>query len=298
MQATVQSYLDLLKGKHKGVLPDYFCPDCGADLRDNRCHGRVKTCKNRVQHLGDEIEDEHRFPKDTVDGICDHCGGPTCPDCETTRKCARTRVHGFNVCQVHGAASPKARGTKPGGPIKHGRYSKKLGGLGRDLLADYETAKASGELFTINREVALMEMLIADALEQLSGGNRDKLWGEALTCMDNMDFALSRGDKKGAEYHHTRLRQTLIQGASLTDARRQVQSLAQTKTRMVDTERKYRLQHGLTLTVEEHLTQLRAILAVFLSHVKDEQAIIKVRHAVQLMLEGKVDQVQLNTHES
>lgn len=79
-------------------------------------------------------------------------------------RCERRAVTGFRVCQVHGAGSPKSRGTKGGRPVSHGVYSQKIKHDVNELFNDF--MDDAENLTNIDHDIGLMRAMMVDAINK------------------------------------------------------------------------------------------------------------------------------------
>ena len=91
-----------------------------------------------------------------------------CPKCGTDRKCERYQVQGYNVCGVHGAGWPKARGKLAGRkpkqiepPRPRGKYSPAR------LLEKLDLLWGDPDYLALRSEISLLDARIAEVAEKL-----------------------------------------------------------------------------------------------------------------------------------
>jgi hypothetical protein len=96
-------------------------------------------------------------------------------------QCLRTASPGFSVCSMHGS--------KGGGPIKHGRYSKYAPVR---MLGQIEESLANPELVSLRDTLAVMDAFIVQRLPDLGGEEPAKLWGYVATSIGEFPEVIER----------------------------------------------------------------------------------------------------------
>lgn len=121
--------------------------------------------------------------------------GPTTtfePGDEPWRCCAKNRqgnrcgqrvVPGRRVCRLHGGASP-------GGPIKHGRYSKSLG----RFKEAYEEAKNDPSLMDLRESLALLDLTVQRAAERATENDTPEFRKSALQLARSVQDSVGTDD--------------------------------------------------------------------------------------------------------
>lgn len=286
------------------------CPECGGHLDAEgeimckravaRCKSGDLTCPYRKQYRGtggENVGDQGvKFPAGLHETeLCDVCGGPVCPYCRDTmpgnytRRCSMQTVSGWPVCHMHGAGMPHERGTVGGAQGSKLALTGRYGYQFKDatLQESMEAALSSPELFDMRRELAVIETLLAEAISEMDTSQNNERWGEALKSLDEAEKAISMGKGNLAGYHLGQLRRVLEAGRDAVVARQQVADLAMTKAKMVEKERKFRLDNGFLLTPESQSAILEDVLRLLLDTVTDPRQINRFRHGLGALLRDR-----------
>lgn len=285
------------------------CPECGGHLDSegeimckhavSRCKSGDLTCPYRKQYRrnGENVGDMgEKFPAGLHETeLCEVCGGPVCPHCRDTmpgnytRRCSMQTVSGWPVCHMHGAGMPHERGTVGGPPNGRfalaGRYGYQF--KNATLQESMEAALSSPELFDMRRELAVIETLLAEAIADMDTPQNAERWEAALKDLNDAEKAIAMGKGNLAGYHLGQLRKTLEAGRDAVANRQQVADLAMQKARMVEKERKYRLNEGLLMTPESQSAILEDVLRLLLDTVTDPRQINRFRHGLGALLRDR-----------
>jgi hypothetical protein len=179
--------------------------------------------------------------------------------CEKIKKngeqCGRVATPGYRFCKIHG-------GNRKAGiaryELKNGRYSKYLP---ENIQANYEELLSDPELLDLSHEIALMQTLFGELVQEIqSGGSRanwkelQNMWGEFLVAVEMEDIeeqtdlvnrindAFERSDK-----NNTGLKQ--------------IQDMSDTLRKLSKDEQMRRVQNQTMIGVEQVMVLLVAALS-------------------------------------
>lgn len=159
------------------------------------------------------------------------------------------------------------------GSFKHGRYSRYLP---ERLLARYHESEADPEKLALDAELAVIDARLAEVLQRVDSGETGSLWTELRTKWHVMEQALASGDAAfGPAMQEVG---TLIsRGHADRIAWNDVVTLIRERTKLVESERKRRVEMQQMVSVE-HATALLALLVdAVRQHVQDDEALRAVQ---------------------
>lgn len=177
----------------------------------------------------------------------------------TGERCRKQATPGVNVCSKHGSkAALMNRGT--GSPnYRHGRRSKylstKMGERYAEVLKD-------PELLEYRNEVAILDVLLDDALESINqdAGASMRLWKTATSRLEDFEVALEVGDKDKRREAFIRLRHAIAEGQRDAEARVEARKLIQERTAIAEKENARMLKLENVMTAEQAFTLFSAIM--------------------------------------
>jgi len=187
----------------------------------------------------------------------------------TGERCRRRAVTGYNVCQVHGAGSPK-KGRPGGRPPIHGRYSTRMP---KDLVQVFEEMKKDPDLLALKDDLALIQLRLEELTSQL--GDNDHEISHKL--VSKLDTAISLGDwgtvievKEAMEEHSDIVW-------------KHIQDTLDSRNRLLDREFKRLKLIGEFISIPQFLALLNRIKSVIYKYVMpDDRA--KVAYEIRAML--------------
>lgn len=275
------------------------CPECngiiGQDQAefDQYCTARVKYCRTETCSHRHPNDGGNGFAKGHEDVPCSECGQPTCSECGRSRKCERYKNDYYQVCQVHGGGSPKARGTgggQQGFPGQKGprrKYDKWLRD-NSDLADAYEALQNDEILDGYEQEAVLLDALIADAIRTLNEqGPLLETWRAAQDTLKAFDRAVAKNDGAMADFHLNDLRRLLASGASAADSRREIREMIESKSRLVGKNRDYRLKKGYAITVEGQMALMQETVMALMEFVAEERQKAMIEAVRQIVARQK-----------
>ena len=172
------------------------------------------------------------------------------------RRCTAQRKNGRGPCNGHAVrGSTKCRmhgGTSPGGPIKHGLYSKRLGPL-REAFQEF---LANPRILDVAPQLAAMDTITEELLGRALDGDCPGFRKQAWTVFRELQDAAAAGDK-AAMHQHTATLSSLLRDGWARD-RALANAVGVIEKRAARAQR----QQSLALKGQEVLTRA-AVLAAF-----------------------------------
>ena len=168
-------------------------------------------------------------------------------------------------CRVHGGLS--VAGAAAGG-FKTGRYSKYMP---KRLLARYEEALGDPNLLSLSDELAVVDARAQDLIAQLGTGESPKAWLAAGGAVKALIAELGRDepDQEMVKATLGRLEDIVRQGMGDIPIWDAAAELFETRRRLADTERKRLEAMQATITAEQALAFVQAVLNVVQQRVSD-----------------------------
>lgn len=199
---------------------------------------------------------------------------------KTGERCRRRAVTGYNVCQVHGAGSPK-KGRPGGRPIKNGRHSRKMP---ERLREKYEESLSDSELLALRDEIALCDTRLEDLLGRVDSGESGAAWVNARKCLDSF-LKEFYGDGNHVALRLEELKESIQKGLDDYAAWGEIQALLEQRRKIVESEQKRLVALQQVITVEKAMVLFAAITDVIKRNVTDRQQLASISHELSGLLE-------------
>lgn len=195
--------------------------------------------------------------------------------------CGNRALPGTTVCKKHGGEGALAMTGVGNHQFKHGRYSKKLP---KRLLANYEVTQTDAELLAMSDEIRLIDVLIAETLEEIDSGYDEKMWQKMSDHYDKFREALVGGDARGKATATERMRMTIERGLSQSQARSRLRELIQDRRRIVESEQKRLIAMRTMISSEDAIKMMIQISGIIKSRVRDKEDRNSVLAAINSMI--------------
>lgn len=186
----------------------------------------------------------------------------------TGERCKRRAVTGYKVCQVHGAGSPRARGTRGGRPPTKYKYSEHLPA---NLVEKYHVARTDTELLSLHDEIAVLDARLKEKFTSLGKEPNTQLWGRVADIQKELFTAIRSQDIEG-------LMQGLIVLQKITDTAQaipenwaEIYDLFERRRKLVESERRRMLEAEQYIAAEELIVLARSIRTIILEKVTDDK---------------------------
>lgn len=170
---------------------------------------------------------------------------------------------GNGRCHKHGGATPRGLESPH---TKHGRYSRDIP---TRLAARYEEAQRDPMLLTLDQEIALIDARLTDVLGRVDTGESGALWKQAKAAYKVFAKAYRGNDEKKIAAAAWDLELAIEAGVSDYDAWGDVRSLINQRARLVESERKRLVEMEQTMTAQQAMVFLTAVMNAVMKHVPD-----------------------------
>lgn len=185
-------------------------------------------------------------------------------------RCKNRAVRGLDVCHIHGGKTPKGIASPQ---TEHGRYSRHLP---TRIAARYEQAASDGELLNLRHDIALVEARLIDVLDRVDSGESGRLWSELYASWEAFKRARALGKTdEMAEALHAH-EQLLARGVSDYAAWHEVGALLDQKRKLAESERKRLVEMQQTITTEQALLFVSAVMDSVRRNVDDRNALAAI----------------------
>lgn len=228
-----------------------------------QCQARVKTCR----------ECEFRFTKE-------HSELWDCPECGASRRCQRRAVTGYNVCQVHGAGSPK-QDREGGRKAKDGLRSQNIP---ERLLSTYESISSDDRLLELRRDIELVELRINDLLTRVSTGESGDAWKKIDSAHKQLNKAYKINDEDSIRAVMHDLGEVIKEGKTDYKAWDEIFSAIDRRRKLVETERKFLADAQTMISADKLLNIMIATVRIINTVVQSDRQ----RQLIQKQIETLV----------
>lgn len=191
---------------------------------------------------------------------------------KTGRQCQRRAVTGYRVCQVHGGATPRGIASPH---YKTGKYSKVLP---KRLAARYHAAIDDPALLELREDIGLLDARLADLLSRVDTGESGALWRSLLEARIDLLAAKRADDKLGQVEAINRMVDLIGQGHADYRAWAEVGSVLEQRRRLVESERKRTIEMQQTMTSEQAMLLMGALLQAVKANVADRAALSAIQN--------------------
>ena len=226
-----------------------------------RCGARTHSCR----------QCKHRYTKEEFELW-------ECPECGEPRACRGGLVPGANRCKFHGGASLRGLASPT---LTHGRYSRSLP---TRLQAKYLESIADEDLLAMNQEMALLDARIGDILTRVDIGEAGATWKDLTSAFLHFERATARHDNATAARALTDVKGLIQRGQQDWDAWTSILTLIEQRRKLVETERRRRVDMKQMMNAETAMLLVSAILSVIREHVTDRRILTKIGNDVSRLI--------------
>lgn len=215
------------------------------------------------------------------------CGAKT----RSGKPCRRPPVEGRTRCRLHGGAS-LAGAAHPA--YKHGRRSKYLKDLPKDMRAGYQAALADDELTSLRDELAVLEVRMGELLRQLST-NKSPPWLDAVEALNDIKTARST---KARDKAQARLEKLLRTGADACESQERrwcdLQELMELKCRLAGAESKRAADMQALVPTEKAISWFTMLLDTAREVIQDNRLFATLNQRLLRLLPHDPDRVVID----
>lgn len=186
---------------------------------------------------------------------------------QSGERCKKSAVVGYDVCEIHGGKTPRGVASPH---YKHGRYSKDLPSR---LAERYVEAIADEDLLALNDEIAVTTARIGDLMSRADFGESGTWFKQLNKTLDDLQVATLTKDDKKQFVAQQQLTGLIRDGGEIADTWSELTSLFDTRRRLVETERRRRVDMQQMITAEQMMTLLGAVTGILKEYVEDRHVL-------------------------
>lgn len=184
--------------------------------------------------------------------------------------CRKWPVHGSNRCELHGGKTPRGHALPQ---TTHGRYSKDLPTrLGERFLA----SQSDPDLLNLNAEIALTDARLGELIQRVDTDGAGVLWNQLGGVVSDMESFLWEEDLDGLSGSVQQLRSVLQRARDDSTAWDQIYPLMEQRRKLVETERKRRVEMDQIITTEQAMVLVTRLTSAVRRHVNDERTLAAI----------------------
>lgn len=173
------------------------------------------------------------------------------------------RCHYHGGKSLAGLASPR---------LSHGRYSKVLPAR---LSARYEEARQDAALLELRDEIGLVDSRIVDLLARVDTGESGAIW-QALKAA-YLDLQRARTDPIKAALALNVIGELITRGHADYAAWGEIAAVLEQRRRLVESERRRTIELQQTISVNQAMVLVTALLSSIKAHVQDRATLAKIQ---------------------
>ena len=177
-------------------------------------------------------------------------------------------------CRLHGGLQPNGLASPN---FKDGRYSKYLPAR---LAGKYLEAQNDPELLNLAGEIGLVEARIAELLEGVDRDAVGRVWAKIRATYDDLDLAMKTGDSNGTIACMVELGKLTRTGNRDYYAWEEIVKLIEQRRKLVDSERKRRVDMQNMITADRAMLLVSAIVGVIRDNVADRKVLTRISNEI------------------
>jgi hypothetical protein len=182
---------------------------------------------------------------------------------QSKERCKKDAVVGYTVCHIHGGKTPRGIAASR---YTTGRYSKVLP---TRLAARYAEAEDDARLLELDQEIRLLDARLGDVLGRVDTGESGALWSALKAARVELRATQRNGSAADQLKAFNRVLELIDQGYDDYRAWGEVQALLEQRKRLVESERKRKIELQQTLSIEKAMLLIGAIGGIVKAHVTD-----------------------------
>lgn len=221
------------------------------------------------------LDEERRDPKRANGLLCAAYSRSSGRPC---RMLALGGSAGNGRCRQHGGRSPTGVRNYN---FSSGRYSKMIPPR---LLERYNTAQRDANLLSMREEISLLDARLGDVLARVDTGEGGVLWQSARNFMRSYRKAVRANDPDTAKEAMIGLEETLTKGLADYATWNDVRNLIQERRKLVESERKRMIELQQTITSEQAMAFVAAVVSSVKRNVTDPNVLELVSRDIALLI--------------
>ena len=192
---------------------------------------------------------------------------------------------------MHGGPSPAGIASPT---LKTGERSRYLGSLGPRMQERFRAAQQNDDLLSLNPDLWMLDARLEDLIERAEAGENQGRLKDALEAFEEFAAAQVAKDRETAFAALQRLSDILRKGTADYEAWNEVKDLWKQRTRMVESERRRKLENQQMVAVDYMLVMATALLASVKRHVENQETLKQIQSEfARITGQGRGDSSQL-----
>jgi hypothetical protein len=183
-------------------------------------------------------------------------------------------MNGGKTCYHHGGSSPKGYNHPS---TTHGRYSKDVP---TQLAEKYTEAASDEDLLNLGSEIALIDSRIREQLGRVGSGAIGHIWGEVGRVSKELSLAVQAQDAEWMRRLFLELDELSRKGNADYAGWRDIIGLVEQRRKLVESERKRRVDMQQNITAERAMLLVSAIVGVIRDNVTDRAVLASIQRDV------------------
>lgn len=184
--------------------------------------------------------------------------------CQSTLKMPNGR------CRVHGGATPRGIASPH---FKTGRYSKNLPS---HLLEAYKVAVQDDDLLAVREDVALIDVRLGELVGLLDHGADESTWARLGGLWSKYQAAFVSSDTTTADQALAEIGDLIANGGRDYNTWREIQAVLEQRRKLVESEQRRLVTLQQTITVEQAMLFVAAVMDSVRTHVTDRHTLAAV----------------------
>lgn len=185
------------------------------------------------------------------------------------------------TCRMHGGKSLSGIASPT---YVNGHSSKYLPKRMQEKLSEIQKRK---DRLSLSEDIDVLDSRIADLFSRLDDGESGTLWKKAQAAFDRFAAAQVAQDRIEAISALQELRSHLRHGLDDIAAWNEIKLLWKQKTRMVESERKRKIENQEMVAVDKAMNLITAVAETVKRHVTDPAAITNIMHDLVRLTRGE-----------
>jgi hypothetical protein len=203
--------------------------------------------------------------------------------CKTTgMPCKKLAVNGYDVCGTHGGLTPRGTASVHYQGKGHSRN------LPTRLADKYQEAISNPELLSLRSDIALLDVRIAETIENIDTGPIGRLWGAVRKAYLAQQSAMQAKDAIETIKATQELDALTKRGFMDYINWDEIRGLLQERARLVAMENKIMNDADLTVAAEKVILLVAAIASVVMDNVADNKTRAKITRGIDVLISSGV----------
>ena len=174
----------------------------------------------------------------------------------TGEQCGNYKMHGMDVCRMHGGKSLRGAKSPRAKTLKYSKY------VPDKLLLKLAQAETDDELIEMRAEMALLDTRIMQLLERLETDEAGKRWKAAQEAYREVDKHWRLHDRVNVEISLERLKEAIIDGRSDYEAWEDIQNVIRLRRQLAQTQHKRETEMGQLVTIAQALNLVTRVFGI------------------------------------